>query len=103
MRPCPTPPQLQIQPEVVCQPLPASAVYVKQWFGSWAPGPYESGTDQPVLKFCVEASAWTSDADVRFEPALLAASTKRIPAVQACWCWMSTASPCPWCSGSTVP
>src|SRR5258706_4871098 len=74
----------QIQPEVVCQPLPLFAVYVKQWLGSCEPEPYDSGTDHPVWNPCKELSAWTSVSPERFLPALRAASTKTIAAVHAC-------------------
>ena len=32
-------PHEQTQPDVVCQPLPLFAVYVKQWLGSCPPDP----------------------------------------------------------------
>src|SRR6266851_2741030 len=76
--------QEQTQPEVVCQPFPLLAVYVKQRLGSCAPEPYEMGTDHPVWYPFIELSAWASVSRVRLLPALRAASTKTIAAVHAC-------------------
>src|SRR5579859_4021506 len=76
----------QIQPVIVCHvPFGAlSTVYVKQRLGSWAPGPYERGVDQPVLKPCIALSCWISDAWVRSLPAARAAAVNTIAAVHAC-------------------
>src|SRR5207248_2670387 len=76
----------QIQPVIVCQvPFGAlSTVYVKQRLGSWAPDPYESGVDQPVLKPRKALSCWISAACVRSLPAARAAAANTIAAVHEC-------------------